>query len=144
MNRRFFLQISALAAMNTLVGWNFAKAAPVARDDMYDAVVVGAGLGGLTCAAYLARHGFKILLLEQYNIPGGYATSFSRYTDSGKFTCEVSLHSSVLKAGATKKILKDLDVWNKLTFVDHPHAWCSNFTDFKLEVPAKCGLNGFS
>ncbi|WP_319760508.1 NAD(P)/FAD-dependent oxidoreductase [Maridesulfovibrio sp.] len=143
MNRRFFLQISALAAMNTLVGWNFAKAAQVTRDGMYDAVVVGAGLGGLTCAAYLARHGFKILLLEQYNIPGGYATSFSRYTDSGKFTCEVSLHSSVLKAGATKKILKDLDVWNKLTFVDQPHAWCSNFSDFKLEVPAKCGLNGF-
>ena len=44
----------------------------------YDAVVVGAGNGGLTAAATLAGKGLKTLLLEQHNLPGGFATSFVR------------------------------------------------------------------
>ncbi|HOL16583.1 MAG TPA: NAD(P)-binding protein, partial [Bacillota bacterium] len=38
--------------------------------DSYDAVVVGAGNGGLTAAATLAAKGCKTLLLEQHNLPG--------------------------------------------------------------------------
>ena len=30
----------------------------------YDAIVVGAGHNGLTCAAYLAKAGRKVLVLE--------------------------------------------------------------------------------
>jgi phytoene dehydrogenase-like protein len=37
----------------------------------YDAVVVGAGHNGLVCAAYLAREGFKILVLEKRDTVGG-------------------------------------------------------------------------
>lgn len=54
----------------------------------YDAVVVGAGNGGLTAAATLAGKGLKTLLLEQHNLPGGFATSFVR----GRFEFEPSLH----------------------------------------------------
>jgi phytoene dehydrogenase-like protein len=54
----------------------------------YDVVVVGAGNGGLTSAAELSRHGVKVLLLEQHNVPGGFATSFVR----GRFEFEASLH----------------------------------------------------
>ncbi|SES63463.1 prolycopene isomerase [Natronincola peptidivorans] len=54
----------------------------------YDAVVVGAGNGGLTAAATLAGKGMKTLLLEQHNLPGGFATSFVR----GRFEFEPSLH----------------------------------------------------
>jgi phytoene dehydrogenase-like protein len=32
----------------------------------YDAVVVGAGHNGLTCACYLAKTGLKVLVLERY------------------------------------------------------------------------------
>jgi len=45
---------------------------------VYDAVVIGAGNGGLTAALTLARSGRKVLLLERHNIPGGCATSFVR------------------------------------------------------------------
>lgn len=54
----------------------------------YDAIVVGAGNGGLTAACRLAKAGKKTLLLEQHNLPGGVASSFRR----GRFEFETSLH----------------------------------------------------
>ena len=54
----------------------------------YDAVVVGAGNGGLGAAAQLAAKGVKVLLLEQHNVPGGFATSFVR----GRFEFEGAMH----------------------------------------------------
>ena len=40
-----------------------------------DAVVIGAGHNGLTCAAYLARAGRKVLVLERRHVVGGAAVS---------------------------------------------------------------------
>jgi phytoene dehydrogenase-like protein len=37
----------------------------------YDVVIVGAGHNGLVCAAYLARAGRRVLVLERRNIVGG-------------------------------------------------------------------------
>ncbi len=37
----------------------------------YDAIIVGAGHNGLTCAAYLAKAGRKVLLLERRYVLGG-------------------------------------------------------------------------
>lgn len=54
----------------------------------YDVIVVGAGLGGLSTAAYTARSGLKTLIVDRHNIPGGSSTSFVR----GRFEFETSLH----------------------------------------------------
>lgn len=43
--------------------------------DRYDAIVVGAGHNGLTCACYLAKAGLSVLVLEQYRTPGGMTIS---------------------------------------------------------------------
>jgi beta-carotene ketolase (CrtO type) len=37
----------------------------------FDAVVMGAGHNGLTCACYLAKAGLKVLVLEEYRSIGG-------------------------------------------------------------------------
>ena len=39
----------------------------------YDVIVVGAGIGGATCAALLARRGARTLLVDQNTRPGGKA-----------------------------------------------------------------------
>jgi len=46
--------------------------------ERYDAIVVGAGFGGAACAALLARHGLKTLLLDKNAQPGGKALTISR------------------------------------------------------------------
>ncbi len=39
----------------------------------YDAVIIGGGHNGLTCGAYLARAGKKVLVLERRPVIGGAA-----------------------------------------------------------------------
>lgn len=56
----------------------------------YDVVVVGAGLGGLTAGAILARAGRKVLVIERSNSVGGAASSYK----SGDLFVEGSLHET--------------------------------------------------
>src|SRR5215468_7591822 len=41
----------------------------------YDAVIIGAGHNGLTCAAYLGMAGLKVKLLERRSVVGGAAVT---------------------------------------------------------------------
>ncbi|MFB8788455.1 MAG: NAD(P)/FAD-dependent oxidoreductase [Potamolinea sp.] len=43
--------------------------------ESYDVVIIGAGHNGLTCAAYLLKSGYSVLLLEKRSVPGGAATT---------------------------------------------------------------------
>jgi phytoene dehydrogenase-like protein len=56
----------------------------------YDVVIVGAGLGGLTAGAILAREGRKVLVIERSNSVGGAASSYK----SGELFVEGSLHET--------------------------------------------------
>ena len=48
-------------------------------DTWYDAVVVGAGFGGLGTALELTRRGARVALCETLNYPGGCASTFHRH-----------------------------------------------------------------
>jgi phytoene dehydrogenase-like protein len=56
----------------------------------YDVVVIGAGLGGLTAGAILARAGRKVLVIERSNSVGGAASSYK----SGDLFIEGSLQET--------------------------------------------------
>lgn len=63
----------------------------------YDAAVIGAGLGGLTAAAILARAGRKVLVIERSNSVGGAASSYK----AGDLFVEGSLHETSNPQGAS-------------------------------------------
>jgi len=84
----------------------------------YDVIIIGAGLGGLTAGAKLAKEGKKVLLIEQHDRPGGCATTFRR----GDFTIEVGLHEMDGPSPRDMKtrIFNDLDVFSNVEFVRVP------------------------
>ncbi len=45
---------------------------------MYDAIIIGAGIGGLTTAALLQESGLKTLTIEQHSKPGGSCSYFKK------------------------------------------------------------------
>lgn len=48
------------------------------EEKAYDFIIVGSGIGGLTCALLLARHNFSVLVLEKNKQIGGALQVFSR------------------------------------------------------------------
>ena len=70
-------------------------------------IVIGSGIGGLSCAAMLGYYGFKVLVCESHAIPGGAAHAFQRqgYTfDSGP-----SLYSGLSYSPSSNPLRQLLD-----------------------------------
>ena len=84
----------------------------------YDIVIIGAGLGGLTAGAKLSKEGKRVLVIEQHDRPGGYATTFTR----GDFTLEVGLHEMYgpSPGDMETKIFNDLEVFDQVKFIRIP------------------------
>lgn len=75
---------------------------------IYDYIVIGAGYGGLTTAALLAKRGLKVLLLEAHTAVGGCASYFKRkdfHFDVGATTL-----SGLLDHQPIGKLLKELEI----------------------------------
>ncbi|MFD9453766.1 phytoene desaturase family protein [Streptomyces sp. NPDC059985] len=72
--------------------------------DVYDAVIVGGGHNGLVAAAYLARAGRSVLVLERLGHPGGAAVSTRPFVGLDARLSRYSYLVSLLPA----KIVRDL------------------------------------
>jgi phytoene dehydrogenase-like protein len=80
---------------------------------IYDAIIVGGGASGLTAAAYLAKFGHSILLLEKQPHCGGLINTFTR----AGFTFDGGIRA-LDNAGALFPMLKQLGI--ELDFVENP------------------------
>lgn len=91
--------------------------------EVYDAVIVGAGIGGLVCANLLAREGLRVLLVEQHYMVGGYCSTFRR----AGYTFDAATHFYPLlgnTATITGKLMRELGLtggWVRMNPVDHFH-----------------------
>jgi phytoene dehydrogenase-like protein len=99
----------------------------------FDAVIIGSGLGGLSCATAFARQGFRALVLEQHDRPGGYATTFKR---PGGFEFDVSLHSTVMGGtGGVHNVIPGFPEITEVEFHDHPSLYRMILPDYDIRVP---------
>ena len=137
MSRRSFIKMIAVSGTAAMIDWTelglLASEIPNKKD--FPIVVIGAGLGGLVSAAYLAKSGFPVTLIEQHSIPGGYATSFER--KAGKFSFDVSLHATVAENAMPQGILSDLGVWDNLKVAYTPELRRIISSDYDITLPAK-------
>lgn len=93
-------------------------------EEEVDVIVVGAGIGGLSCAALSAKYGLKTLCLEAHDTPGGCAHSFSRFSSVSKnvpfkFDSGPSLCSG-LSSQSTNPLRQVLDAIGTANEID----WC--------------------
>jgi ferredoxin-NADP reductase/phytoene dehydrogenase-like protein len=112
-------------------------------DAAYDCVVIGAGNGGLAAALKLAKEGVRVLLLEQHNLPGGFATSFVR----GRFEFEPSLHElsnvgSPENPGFVRRYLIG-EGEADCEFVPVPEAYRLILTEKEVNVKIPFGIGNF-
>ena len=135
--RRDFLK-SILAGIPMLaLDWSsFPKGKNTRQTEkQFDAVIIGSGLGGLSCAAAFARQGFKALVLEQHYIPGGYATTFKRREG---FEFDVSLHSTVVgEREGIHNLIPGFPEIKDVEFVPHPNLYRVIYPDYDIRVPSK-------
>ncbi len=115
----------------------------IKEDEIYDALVIGAGLGGLSAALKLANDGAKVLLLEKHNLPGGFATSFVR----GRFEFEVSLHElsdigSPEKKGAVRRYFED-ELKMNIDFLPVPEAYHLILKEDNIDISLPFGIDNF-
>jgi phytoene dehydrogenase-like protein len=86
------------------------------KPDVFDAVVIGSGLGGLTAAALLAKAGRGVCVLERNHSLGGAASVFK----VGSLTIEASLHQTADPRDPREpkhRILKDLGILDEIEWI---------------------------
>lgn len=136
-SRRRFLTLSAMSTASLALDWKAISkyAAAMGPKGDYPTVVIGAGLGGLCCAALLARQGVPVTVLEKHEIPGGYATAFDRA--GGKFRFEVSLHGTAIRGEASERMFRDLGIMDKINLVELPEAYRVKAGEKEISFPQR-------
>ena len=99
-------------------------------------IVIGAGLGGLSAAAHLAKSGFHVDVFERHHTPGGYANSFVR--DGFEFDASLHALSGIGpegNRGPCYRLLEACGVAQKIQFLPIKEFYASVFPDFRATIP---------
>ena len=86
--------------------------------DSYDTIIIGSGISGLCCGAFLSMHGKKVLILEKHFKVGGWTHTFKRKG----YEWDVGIHyigGVHLKKTMSRKILDKISdnklKWSKMS-----------------------------
>lgn len=98
----------------------------------------------MSAAAYLAKNGKKVLVLEKHNLPGGCSTSFVR----GRFEFEATLHEMCQmgegsNAGAVRKLLDDYGLDVEWVAIDEAFRSISTDPNNSYDVTFPVGVQEF-
>lgn len=109
------------------------------QEGSYDVVVIGAGIGGLTAGALLARAGSKVLVVESASQPGGYTRALNHAGctfDRADHLINGAGPDSRFGPGLVHSVLEHLGVVDRCEFirVDDP-IYQASFPGLTLAVP---------
>jgi all-trans-retinol 13,14-reductase len=101
---------------------------------IYDAIIIGSGLGGLSCGAYLAKNCRKVLILEKHSAPGGYATSFRK----GAYNFNTTLHmiDGVGKGQTMAKYFEHCGIVDQIEFFKLKYLMRMVFPEHDIRLPS--------
>ncbi len=101
------------------------------EEDEYDVIIVGSGIGGLTCGVLLSKRGYKVLVLEQHCQVGGYCSSFQR--KGFIFNSGVEDISGLWENGPVSYLLKEIGLKKEDLFVKNTTRYI--FKGKEIDVP---------
>lgn len=100
--------------------------------DKYDAVIIGGGMGGLSCGAWLARHGMKIAIVEQNRQVGGFCSSYKR--GGFNFTVAASEVTGTTESGLITRTIHALGIESQIEFIPLEQGYHVHFPDFNYYI----------
>jgi len=112
---------------------------PAGDPSRHDVIVVGAGIGGLTAGALLARRGLKVLVVEQHYLAGGFCTSWPRMVRMGgrrlRYVFDAGVHdvSGLGERGALRHLLRTLALEDSLGWGRMSHEYV--LPGFRVKIP---------
>jgi phytoene dehydrogenase-like protein len=110
------------------------------KPESWDAIVIGSGLGGLTCAAYLCAAGKRTLVLERHYVAGGNSQAFRRTSHGRTYEFDVGVHyiGECSPEGMISRILHALGLAERVVFRPlEPDGYSTlMFPDLEFRVPA--------
>jgi all-trans-retinol 13,14-reductase len=104
----------------------------------FDAIVVGAGLGGLAAAATLAKHGRRVHVIEPHDKVGGFATNFRRR----KYRMEAGIHMlpGSFPGSQSQEVLQFLEINEHIQFTPIPDFYHCYFQGERVCMPHQMEL----
>ena len=103
--------------------------------DKYDVIIIGAGMGGLSCGAWLSHKGMSVLVVEQNVQPGGLCSSYKR--NGFNFTPAASIITGATnKNGFFPRLLKRLHLEREIEFLPLDQGYHVHFPDFNYYIYA--------
>ncbi|GMV39338.1 MAG: phytoene dehydrogenase [Myxococcales bacterium] len=107
-----------------------------------DVAIVGAGLGGLTAGAFLARQGLRVAIFDHHYVAGGCATQFQRGGRDQRYRFDVGLHyiGDCGPEGAIPTILREVGAHVDFVPMDQDGFDTLVFPDFQFRIPANLDL----
>src|SRR6185437_5966353 len=103
-------------------------------NDHFDAIVIGSGAAGLTCATTMAQSGLRVLLAEKNEWLGGYSHGFSKDGFHWDHGGHIFL---AYKLGAqAREVFQRMKLDQRLEMVPDKHDYSCIFPDESLAIPA--------
>ncbi len=108
-----------------------------------DVVIIGAGIGGLSAGALLARRGLKVIVLEAHDRPGGYCSSWRRtIRHQGRmcsylFDAGVQDISGIGDRGPLRRLLRQLQAEDRIDWRPVRHHYVKDGLRLSVAPDAK-------